>query len=82
MTIEVLPGELSQEEFLDFDWYMLSYEMQELKVQLNFTSAIYVSANSVDRLRVTFTDFTQFIDLDNQSLKPDYEIEKSIPTQV
>ena len=65
-TVEVMPGIDSEPRNLTFDWYATEMTERELKLQIMFDTAVYVSMNNEpETLRITFNDQYMFVSQDN-----------------
>ena len=64
--VNILPGSDSEVSKLDFGWEAISMSPRELKIQIYFKTALYISSNNEPEvLRLVFNDQFMFFSLDN-----------------
>ena len=74
LSVEVIPSEYSSPEYLRFEWIITEMTKRYIKLQLNFETAKFISANEEpDRIRITFNDRFMFISEDDLTIRPTKE---------
>ena len=69
-TVEVIPGIDSEPRNLTFDWYATEMTERELKLQIIFDTAVYISmSGEPETLRITFNDQYMVVSQDNIPLE-------------
>ena len=82
MQIRAKPGRSTSKENLALSYNITEYVERKMTVQLNFTSAIQVSANDPDTLEAKFVGNFFFFDQDGMVLPKDKTIYKELPLQM